>query len=122
MNPSPFTAMAQQLSRPAFPSLPQPHKPTGPASSLTEQIRQLLRSHGSMNANHILLELDLPDDFAGNSGIVGALLKNDIAKGRVTRGDGKYHWNWHYDDALASELQQACQLLRSNGYTVREPK
>lgn len=121
MTPSPMNAMAAMLTRtaitPANSFATRGARPT----SLTEQMRHLLRSHGSMTAAHIMLDLDLPDNFFGNSGIVGALLKNDIAKGQVTRSDGQYHWNWHHDEALQTELQEACRLLRLHGYTVHEP-
>lgn len=122
MTASPFTAMASALTRPAFPTLSAPNATTTPSTSRTEQIRQLLRKQGSMTAHEILMELVLPEDFWGDSGLVGALLKNDIAKGQVTRANGKYRWNFDHDEALQNELHQAANLLRRHGYTVEAPK
>lgn len=122
MPASPFTAMASALARPSFPTLSAPKATGTPGTSRTEQIRQLLRKQGSMTAHEILMELVLPEDFWGDSGLVGALLKNDIARGQVTRANGKYYWNFSYDEALQNELHQAANLLRRHGYTVEAPK
>lgn len=81
----------------------------------TDRLRNYLRHHGAANASTLADEADVPQ-----TALVGALLKGDIAKGRVFRRGDKYHWNHQFDEQLHRRLQEAAALLRANGFTVRK--
>lgn len=114
---SSFTHMAQALTRPVWPFRSTAAAAEPAATSRTESIRQLLRQGGPMRAQRIATELDLPQ-----TALVGALLKADLARGRVRLCNGIYEWNHDHDDALARELSAAARLLRRHGYRVQEPR
>ena len=88
--------------------------------SRTGTIRELLKSaNRPVTAAEIAFDVDLP---SFNTNLVWLLLKHDISKGRVILQDGRYSWNHDYDSAEAAAIREAVQLLRRNGYLVKEPK
>lgn len=70
--------MAQTLTTSPWvaPKAPKQDKP----ASKTEIMRQYLRTRGWANSHTLALEADVPQ-----LSLVGALLKNDIASGKVLR-------------------------------------
>lgn len=82
----------------------------------TDRLRNYLRHHGAANASTLADEADVPQ-----TALVGALLKGDIAKGRVFRWGDKYHWNHQFDEELHKRVQEAAELLKRNGYKVIKP-
>jgi hypothetical protein len=86
-----------------------------PAVSKAGQIRALLRN-GPMNAAAICMEVEI-----ASSGLVGAVLKHDLAIGRVKFFDGRYELAKDYDQKLQQSIRQARALLESNGYQVVQP-
>lgn len=82
----------------------------------TDRIRNYLRHHGSANAATLADEADVP-----KTALVGALLKGDIAKGRIFRCGDRYYWNTQYDEQLQAQLNAAAELLKRNGYKVIKP-
>lgn len=82
----------------------------------TDRLRNYLRHHGAANASTLADEADVPQ-----TALVGALLKGDIAKGRVFRRGDKYHWNRQFDEELHKRVQEAAELLKRNGYKVIKP-
>jgi predicted ArsR family transcriptional regulator len=86
--------------------------------SRTQAMRMHLIEHGSATAHTLCVLIDLDSD----SGRVGALLKNDIAKGRIYHRGNRYHWCSVKEQALAADIERAVKLLKRNGYTVtKEP-
>lgn len=81
--------------------------------SRTEQIRRLLAAQGPLTGANIATQLEFE-----RTELVGALLKNDIRKGRVEHVGGRYRLVDDWDEHLQSELRDAAALLRRNGYTV----
>ncbi len=87
-----------------------------PGKTTTARIRQLLQNHGPMTAREIGEAVDLPA-----VALVGALLKNDLATGRVIREGSapiRYAWNYELDDAAVQQLAVALRLVRRAGYHV----
>lgn len=118
LNPhNPFTSMAKALTR-RYPAAPA-HAATCNTNSqtLTARIRDLIRQHGPLSSHSIAATLEMD----GASGLVYALLKNDLQKGQVEFSDGKFYWNQAYDEGLAKRIKQAAALLRRHGYRVGAP-
>lgn len=85
--------------------------------SKTERMRTYLRTHGAANAATLAHEADVP-----RTALVSALLKADIARGRIVRRGDKYHWNHQFDAEHHRRLDEAATLLRANGFTVIKPQ
>jgi len=111
---TPFEHMSTALTgRSPWPFMEHPATKDDKTVSKTDRLRNYLRTQGAANAFTLADEADVPQ-----TALVGALLKGDIAKGRVIfRGD-KYHWNHQFDEAMHKRLQEAAALLRANGFTV----
>ncbi len=113
---SPFDHMATQLAhvKPAFPTLPPRRADEG--ETPTERLRLALRdAKRELTAQQLATVADLERTAA-----VGALLKTDLAKGRVVRTARGYRWNDQHDEALEAEIKAAARLLRRHGYAVRK--
>lgn len=109
-----FSIMVSDLVRSQWPTVPPVARQNAEkALNRTESIRQLLREQGPMRSSQIATAVDL-DKIS----LVGALLKADIRRGRVTRVDEKYAWNHDHDEQLAAEIAAAVILLRRHGYAV----
>lgn len=110
---NPFDQIAATLSgRQAWPFAPKVANDPRPVSK-TEIMRVFLRRHGSASSATLADEADVP-----GHGLVGALLKGDIAKGSVFHRDGRYHWNPQFDADLHRQLMDAKALLTRHGYEV----
>ncbi|WP_290906319.1 hypothetical protein [Aquabacterium sp.] len=85
--------------------------------SKTEMLRRLVREHGSLPGLSLAVQTDLP-----SSSLVGALLKHDIALGRIKFEGGRYCWNDDFDRCRQEEaIADAAALLRRHGWRVKEP-
>jgi membrane protein DedA with SNARE-associated domain len=91
---------------------PDAPKPTGK----TDTMRQYLQQYGSATAVLLAMEADL-----ASTGLVGALLKGDLARGRITYRLGRYWWNPAFDERLQADIDQAVALLKRHGWKVRKP-
>lgn len=80
----------------------------------TERMRRYLREHGPANSHTLAMEADL-----SSSGLVGALLKNDLHKGSIFKRGDRYVWNPEWDQKVQAEIREAKALLRRHGYEVR---
>ena len=115
---TPFTAMAKALAK-RYPAAPAPATTcSAPGQTLTARIRELVRQHGPLSSLSIAATLEID----GSSGLVYALLKNDLQKGQVEFSDGKFYWNHDYDAGLAKRISQAAALLKRHGYRVKAPE
>jgi hypothetical protein len=84
--------------------------------SKTQRMREYLRENGWANSHTLADEADVPE-----VGLVGALLKGDIAKGRVLRTGNGYAWNIEYERTQQQEeLRRAIALLKRHGYQVKK--
>lgn len=112
----PFEQMAAGLiGRPAWPTV-KPVKPVKKAdrrTSKTERMRAYLREQGEACAAVLAEEGDVE-----TTGLVWALLKSDLASGRVFLRNGKYRWNPQFDEQLHKDLMAAKALLRRHGFEV----
>ncbi len=111
--PTPWDALLQRRSPPS-PFDRSPAEPAISGTSKTAQIRALLRV-GPMSASDICMELDLR-----STGLVGALLKHDIAVGRVRSVDGLYELCSEFEQDLIKRIREARALLLSHGYKVEK--
>ena len=93
----------------------------GPNGSKTAQIRRLLQVRGPMTAAQLLLADEIDWPASTDSGRVGALLKWDIAQGRIVRDGNTYRLADDYDPSIDPKIGAAIILLRRAGYTVEEP-
>lgn len=82
----------------------------------TEAMRNYLRANGKATAPDLAMEADVEQ-----TGLVGALLKTDLQRGRIFMRDGRYHWNPEHDERQAAEVRQAIALLKRQGYKVLKP-
>ena len=111
---SSFTHMAHTLAR--SPWTPPRKKGEPPRSiSKTERMREYLRAHGWANSHTLAYEADVPQ-----IALVGALLKNDLARGSVLREGSGYAWNTSWDEQEAREIRAAVAMLKRRGYIVRK--
>lgn len=110
-----FTHMAQTLARNPWVPARVVDEPQQRATSKTERIREHLRTHGWANSHTLAIEADVPQ-----AALVGALLKNDLARGRVLREGSGYAWNTSWDEQEASEIRSAISLLKRRGYIVKK--
>lgn len=112
---NPFAGLGQRGEPPAAPH----HAPDG--YSKTGVMRALLRRQGRATAAALAEHADL-----ASTGLVYALLKNDIASGRIRFSDEGavrlYFWDGDAAANDAEEVVYAIRLLRSKGYTVTAPK
>lgn len=117
---NPFTQMASSLTAKKIQPWIKSDAPSCKRLSRTGTIRELLKSaNRPVTAAEIAFDVDLPHF---NTNLVWLLLKHDISKGRVIFQEGRYLWNHEYDSAEAAAIRDAMQLLRRNGYQVKEPK
>jgi hypothetical protein len=100
------------VARPA----PAPHENADKCPTKTDRIRQYLRAHGEASSADLAIEADVP-----SSAQVGALLKNDLAKGAIRKSARGYAWNYEFDDQVHVQLREAAALLRRHGYRVQPP-
>ncbi|HYW57712.1 MAG TPA: hypothetical protein VE934_12170 [Polaromonas sp.] len=114
MNTTPWDALLRHQT-PAAPFISR-GEPPAPGTSKTEQIRALLRT-GPKTPAEICMDVDLR-----SSGLVWALLKHDMAMGRVRRVDGCFELCSEFEQQLQQRIRAARALLESNGYRVLEPK
>jgi hypothetical protein len=89
---------------------------TQPTITKTDRLRNYLREHGEASSADLAIEADLP-----GSAQVGAMLKNDLAKGAVRKTARGYAWNYEFDDQVQVNLREAVALLRRHGYRVDPP-
>lgn len=80
----------------------------------TGAMRDHLRQVGRATAAELAIEAEL----TGNTGLVWALLKADIAKGAILREGHFYVWNPDFDESRHEHIQDAIRTLRAAGYTV----
>lgn len=108
-------------ARPAWPTAASAPPPAPPArcgsTSKTEALRQALREQGPMTALQLALATNLQA-----TALVGALLKYEIARGRVRYVNGKYEMNAALDAEQQDRERAAVVLLRRLGYTVIGPQ
>lgn len=92
-------------------------EPTRVSSGLskTERMRIYLREFGPATAANLAMEADVP-----SSALVGALLKADLAMGRVVRDGSRYAWNSEWDEQTNNDIRKAKALLMRHGFTVRK--
>jgi hypothetical protein len=84
-----------------------------------QMLRDLLMEHRRLTARQLVtmaLEAELE-----STALVGGLLKNDIAHGRVKFDGVAYCWNENYDERLGESIADAIALLRRHGYRVEPP-
>lgn len=106
-----FSIMAAQLMRdtsaPAIQLLADLH------DTKAASIRALLRE-GPMTSRDITVALGL-----ARPALVGALLKHDMAIGRVVRQGNCYALSQGWDEAEQEAVAAAIRLLRRHGHSVR---
>lgn len=112
---NPFKALIEQVTSRRH----QPHR--GPMNddaqrptTKTGAMRKYLKRAGRATAADLAIEAGVE----GNSGLVWALLKSDIAKGAIVREGCWYVWNQDFDQAELTRIQEAIRTLRAAGYTV----
>lgn len=111
--PTPWDALLVPRSAPvAFDRCTEGSVPVG--TSKTAQIRALLRI-GPMNAAAICMEVDIR-----STGLVWALLKHDMAMGRVRCVNGMYEMCSEFEQDLQRRIREAKALLLAQGYTVEK--
>lgn len=86
----------------------------GRPQTKTGAMRAHLRQVGRATAAELAIEAEL----TGNTGLVWALLKADIAKGAILREGHFYVWNPDFDESQREHIQDAIRTLRAAGYTV----
>jgi len=111
----PFSQITSALTSPRGPWLPTP-QPEPAQPSKTDRLREYLRTQGSATAIDLALEADL-----ASTGLVGALLKVDLERGRVEFRAGRYTYNHEFDEAMDAEIRKAMALLKRHGYKVKKP-
>ncbi len=120
MNATPFTGLGRRRydrASDGYNAFELPLVPRFRGQSKTEKLREALRSNARLTALQLATLADLD-----NSGLVGALLKHDIALGRVKFEDGGYYWNHEFDERVRQAIEDAIVVLRRHGYTVQAPK
>lgn len=80
----------------------------------TGAMREYLRQVGRATAADLAIEAEV----TGNTGLVFALLKADIAKGAILRDGHFYVWNPEFDETQHERIQEAIRTLRAAGYSV----
>lgn len=113
MSATPWDALLHVRHQVAFERC-QP-EPSGQTVSKAGQIRELLRRNGPMSAGSICMDVDIM-----NSGLVSAVLKHDMALGRVRLVGHLYSLDPSFDDAQQREISQAVRLLKRAGYRVEK--
>ncbi len=108
-----FTFMAHQLVRDVLPARTPVQRP-GRAASKTSAIRDLLREQGPLTSQVIAVELGLD-----RPALVGALLKHDLAIGRIVRRGDCYALSDSWEESYHQEVADAIKLLRRQGYLVQ---
>lgn len=112
MATTPWDALLQRQT-PAAPFTRDGEPPVA-STSKTGQIRALLKA-GPLSAAAICMEVDVR-----STGLVWALLKHDIAMGRVDVEDGIYSLSCEHEQQLQQRIREARALLRFNGYRVEK--
>lgn len=117
MNPAinPFAALIAQVAAARSPRVckrgaqarEQPATKTG-------AMREHLKRAGRATAADLAIEAEV----TGNTGLVFALLKADLAKGAILRDGRFYVWNQEFDESQHEHIQEAIRTLRAAGYTV----
>lgn len=112
MTPTPWDALLLRQTRPE----PFDRDPEAPAvensTSKAGQIRNLLRS-GPMSAAAICMDVDIR-----STSLVGAVLKHDLAMGRIRYVNGMYELASEFERELRRRIREAKALLLSQGYRV----
>lgn len=111
MTPTPWDALLLRKSRPE-PFNRDPVAATADTTSKAGQVRNLLRS-GPMSAAAICMDVDIR-----STSLVGAVLKHDLAMGRMRCVNGMYELCSEFEQDLQQRIRQAKALLVSQGYTV----
>ncbi len=102
---NPFVMFAQELMR-------RPQTPAHPENSgITSRIRDALLTGGPSTSRELATCFGLP------VGRIHALLKNDLAIGRVTKFGEHFEIDAAFHDA-EPEIDAAKALLRKHGYAV----
>lgn len=112
---NPFKLLIDQVTsrRHQFPREPMTDDAQRPTTK-TGAMREYLKRVGRATAADLAIEAEV----VGNSGLVWALLKSDIAKGAILREGCWYVWNQDFDHAERTRIQEAIRTLRAAGYTV----
>jgi hypothetical protein len=84
--------------------------------SKAQTLRDLIRKNGRLNARQLAKMAELEA-----TALVGALLKNDVAIGRIKFDGVAYCWHEGFDETLQRALTDAVALLRRHGYRVEKP-
>ena len=112
---NPFAALIAQVAAARTPRVRTRTRAEGASSSTkTGAMRDYLRRVGRATAADLAIEAGV----TGNSGLVFALLKAEIAKGAIVRDGRWYVWNQEFDEAQHERIQEAIRTLRAAGYTV----
>lgn len=114
MTPTPWDALLQRKSQPESFDRCQ-EASVALTTSKAGQIRALLRT-GPMSAAAICMEVDIR-----STGLVWAVLKHDLAMGRVRFVNGRYELASEFEQDLQQRIRQATALLLSQGYQVVKP-
>lgn len=112
-NHNPFAQLVAQLRARQRRAMRQTDAPQQPPTTKTGAMRAYLRARGKATAADLAIEAGLE-----NTGLVGALLKADIAKGAIERRGDHYHWVDTFDQEQHRRVQAAIRTLRAAGYTV----
>ena len=112
---NPFASLIAQVmaSRNSSTHRPIDRQGDQPATK-TGAMREYLKRAGRATAADLAIEAEVK----GNSGLVFALLKADLAKGSILRDGRWYVWNREFDEAQHERIQDAMRTLRAAGYTV----
>lgn len=113
MTPTPWDALLLRKSRPE----PFNSESAAAAAEITSkagQVRDLLRA-GPMSAAAICMDVDIR-----STSLVGAVLKHDIAMGRVRFVNGMYELVSEFEQDLQRRVREAKALLLAQGYRVEK--
>jgi hypothetical protein len=114
--PNGMTFIAQaMLSRAEPPRAAAGHPP--PAGTTRSGCMRDALTRGGMTARELaaVAGLTRPD-------LVSALLKHDLADGRIVRRGNVYELNTTWADDDKAQVQAAIRLLRRRGFTVRKDR
>lgn len=113
MTPTPWDALLLRKSR-AEPFQREQAAAANDGTSKAGQIRLLLRS-GPMSAAAICMDVDIK-----STGLVSAVLKHDLAMGRIRCANGMYELCDEFEQDLQRRIKAAKALLVDQGYRVEK--